>query len=151
MDAYLSLVAQVVPVLLLAVVVEERLIRRVLDERDPEEIAWNRRYLKRTVRLAVPVELLAIAYTFIMALGGEDDIPLWIDLPVVLIGLLGMWTIWRLLEILRVGLLRVVDGAGPTPADNARHEGEATTTSARITARLIIVGVVVAALFGRKR
>jgi len=40
---YLSLVAQVVPVLLLALIVDERLIGHYLDERDRKQLALDRR------------------------------------------------------------------------------------------------------------
>jgi hypothetical protein len=41
--AYLSLVAQVVPVLLLALIVDERLIGLYLADRDSKQLAFDRR------------------------------------------------------------------------------------------------------------
>ena len=148
MDTYLSLVAQVVPVLLLALIVEERMLGNFLAEQDLEELAYRRRYLERTVRLAVPVELLAVSFTFLIAFAG-DELDVWMEVVLSITGLLSIWAVWRLLQALMNGLLRAIDAARPVSAVAHRDDGHVAPYQG--VARLAVLGIVVAAVLGRKR
>lgn len=151
MGTYLSLVAQVVPVLLLALIVDERLIGHYLDERDRKQLALDRRRLKNTIGQAVGLEFAAIGYTFVVGALGEEGLPGLIVVVVWGIAIVGTWIIAKLLWALGYSLVTAVDAAVPASHRAASREGQEATARPPVTARLALLSVAAAALLGRRR